>query len=124
MGKFEAGSDPANHTVAEVVEFLQGDEVTVDEHDRVVQAEREGKGRVGIISGSGAAEVPAAEPEAPADPAPEPPVDPEPIVEPEPPVDERPKTQTPEEAVALAIELNRQRKAAFGGVPAADADND
>lgn len=54
MGKFEAGSNPADHTVAEVNEFLKGDEVTGDEYDRVVAAEREGKNRIGIISGSGA----------------------------------------------------------------------
>lgn len=53
MGKFETGNDPANHTVAEVNEFLKGDEVTGDEYDRVVTAEREGKNRIGIISGSG-----------------------------------------------------------------------
>lgn len=53
MGKFETGSDPANHTVAEVNEFLKGDEVTGDEYDRVMEAERAGKNRVGIISGSG-----------------------------------------------------------------------
>jgi hypothetical protein len=54
MAKFEAGNNPADHTVAEVNEFLKGDEVTGDEYDRVVAAEREGKNRIGIISGSGA----------------------------------------------------------------------
>ncbi|MET9313820.1 hypothetical protein ABZX12_18565 [Kribbella sp. NPDC003505] len=60
MGKFEAGSNPADHTVAEVNEFLNGGDVTGDEYDRVVQAEREGKNRVGIISGSGQEETAAA----------------------------------------------------------------
>lgn len=67
MGKFEAGHDPADHTVAEVNEFLKGDEVTGDEYDRVVASEREGKNRIGIISGSGQ-EDPA--PVAPAEDAP------------------------------------------------------
>lgn len=53
MAKFEVGNNPADHTVAEVNEFLKGDEVTGDEYDRVVQAERDGKNRIGIISGSG-----------------------------------------------------------------------
>lgn len=53
MSKFEAGNDPANHTVAEVTEFLKGDEVTGDEYDRVISAERGNRNRVGIISGSG-----------------------------------------------------------------------
>lgn len=53
MAKFAAGNDPADHTVAEVVEYLNGDEVTGDEHERIVAAEREGKNRVGIMSGSG-----------------------------------------------------------------------
>lgn len=53
MSKFEVGNDPADHTVAEVTEFLKGDEVTSDEYDRVIAAERAGKGRSGIISGSG-----------------------------------------------------------------------
>lgn len=61
MAKFEAGNDPADHTVAEVVEFLKSDDVTGDEYDRVVQAEREGRNRVGIMSGSGVEET-AAEP--------------------------------------------------------------
>jgi len=57
MAKFEAGNDPANHTVAEVVEYLTGNDATPDEYDRVMQAEREGKNRVGIISGSGTESV-------------------------------------------------------------------
>lgn len=51
--RFEAGNDPKDHTVAEVVEYLTGDDVTGDEHERIVQAEREGRNRVGIMSGSG-----------------------------------------------------------------------
>lgn len=54
MAKFQAGDDPADHTNAEVVEFLTGNDCTPDEYDRVMQAEREGKNRVGILSGSGA----------------------------------------------------------------------
>jgi len=53
MAKFEAGNDPANHTVAEVAEFLKSDEITGDEYDRVVEAERQGKNRVGIMNGTG-----------------------------------------------------------------------
>lgn len=55
MSKFEAGGNPADHTVAEVTEFLKGDEVTGDEYDRVMAAERarEGGGRVGILNLSG-----------------------------------------------------------------------
>lgn len=53
MAKFEAGGNPADHTVAEVNEFLKGDEVTGDEYDRVMAAEREGRNRIGIMSGSG-----------------------------------------------------------------------
>lgn len=52
MAKFESGNDPAEHTVPEVVDFLKGDEVTGDEYDRVIEAERgrDGGGRVGIMS--------------------------------------------------------------------------
>lgn len=55
MAKFEAGHNPADHTVTEVVEYLKGDEATPDEHDRVMQAEREreGGGRLGILNLSG-----------------------------------------------------------------------
>lgn len=53
MSKFEAGNDPAKHTVAEVVEFLNGDDVTGDEYERVMAAERENRARPGIISLSG-----------------------------------------------------------------------
>jgi hypothetical protein len=65
MAKFEAGNNPADHTVAEVNEFLRGDEVTGDEHDRVMQAEREGRNRIGIMSGSGQEEPAPIAPEAP-----------------------------------------------------------
>lgn len=70
MGKFEAGGNPADHTVAEVTEFLKGDDVTGDEYDRVLAAERdrEGGGRVGILNLSGV-ETPV---EAPAEPVGEP----------------------------------------------------
>lgn len=63
MAKFEAGNDPANHTVAEVAEFLKSDEITGDEYDRVVEAERQGKNRVGIMNGTGVEEAPAADQE-------------------------------------------------------------
>lgn len=63
MAEFVAGNDPAEHTVAEVTAFLKGDDVTGDEYDRVMAAEREreGGGRVGIISLSGV-ETPDPEP--------------------------------------------------------------
>lgn len=61
MAKFEAGADPANHTNAEVVEFLTGNDCTPDEYDRVMTAEREGRNRVGILNGSGAEEASASE---------------------------------------------------------------
>lgn len=59
MAKFVAGNDPADHTVAEVVEYLKGDDATPDEYERVMEAERgrDGGGRVGIISMSGAEPV-------------------------------------------------------------------
>lgn len=53
MAKFEAGNDPADHTNAEVVEFLKGDEVTSDEYDRVMEAERGNRARVGILNLTG-----------------------------------------------------------------------
>lgn len=56
MGKFQAGDNPADHTNAEVVEFLTGDECTPDEYDRVMEAERSGRNRVGILNGTGADE--------------------------------------------------------------------
>jgi len=56
MAKFKAGDDPADHTNAEVVEFLTGDECTPDEYDRVMQAERDNRNRVGILNGTGAEE--------------------------------------------------------------------
>lgn len=125
MGKFEAGHDPADHTVAEVNEFLKGEDVTGDEYDRVVQAEREGRNRVGIISGSGVEEqlpdAPPADDTAADDLKSDtedvsgdgtggalPPADPEPAPEPANPLQmqpaERQKTQTPAEALALAVE--------------------
>lgn len=64
MGVFQAGDDPADHNVAEVVDYLKGD-VSPEERDRVTEAERGGKNRVGIMSGSGV-EAPADEGEAPA----------------------------------------------------------
>lgn len=66
MAKFEAGNNPADHNVAEVVEYLKGDDVTGDEYDRVLQAEREreGGGRVGILNLSGS-ETAAPEPDSP-----------------------------------------------------------
>lgn len=58
MAEFVAGNDPADHTVSEVNEFLRNGDPTADEYERVINAEREGKGRVGIISGSGAESEP------------------------------------------------------------------
>lgn len=63
MSKFETGNDPADHTNAEVVDFLKGDEATPDEHERVLEAERSNRARVGILNLSGSDE-PAAEPAA------------------------------------------------------------
>lgn len=51
--RFQAGDNPNDFTVSQVVAFLKSDDVTGDEYDRVVQAEREGQGRVGIINLSG-----------------------------------------------------------------------
>lgn len=62
MSKFETGNDPADHTNAEVVDFLTGNDATPDEYERVMQAERDGRGRVGILNLTGApegADVPA-----------------------------------------------------------------
>jgi hypothetical protein len=53
MTQFQAGDNPADHTVKEVVDFLKGGEATPDEYDRVMQAEREGSNRLGIINLSG-----------------------------------------------------------------------
>jgi hypothetical protein len=53
---FEAGSDPADFTNDQVVAFLKSDDVTGDEYDRVMQAERDGRGRVGILNLSGDAD--------------------------------------------------------------------
>jgi hypothetical protein len=50
---FEAGNDPADFTNDQVVAFLKSDDVTGDEYDRVMQAERDGRGRVGILNLSG-----------------------------------------------------------------------
>ena len=54
MAEFVAGNDPADHTVTEVNEFLRNGDPTADEYERVIESERAGRGRVGIISGSGA----------------------------------------------------------------------
>lgn len=111
MGKFQAGDDPADHTNAEVVEFLTGDDCTPDEYDRVMDAERSNRNRVGILNGTGTEE--ASEPEQ------EPAADPEPAPEPEPddadpepnPLQMQPaepqKTQTPAQALALALERSK-----------------
>lgn len=69
MSEFVAGDNPADHTVAEVLAYLTGDEVTGDEHDRVVAAERAGRNRVGIMSGSGVEEPAAPDEVAPVAPA-------------------------------------------------------
>lgn len=71
MSKFETGNDPADHTNAEVVDFLTGNDATPDEYERVMQAERDGRGRVGILNLTGApegADVPAADGAEPAGP--------------------------------------------------------
>lgn len=71
MAQFETGNDPADHTNAEVVDFLTGNDATPDEYERVMQAERDGRGRVGILNLTGApegADVPAAEASEPAGP--------------------------------------------------------
>lgn len=60
---FKAGDNPNDFTVPQVVKFLKGDDVTGDEYDRVMQAEREGQGRLGIINLSGAETEPLAETE-------------------------------------------------------------
>lgn len=61
MSKFETGNDPADHTNAEVVDFLNGEDVTPDEYERVLEAERGNRARVGILNLSGSDE-PAADP--------------------------------------------------------------
>lgn len=58
MAKFKAGDDPADFTAPEVVEFLKGEDATPDEYDRVMEAERGNRGRVGILNLSGAATAP------------------------------------------------------------------
>lgn len=62
MSKFQTGDDPADHTNAEVVEFLKGDEATPDEYERVMAAERGNRARSGILNLTGTDE-----PAAPAD---------------------------------------------------------
>lgn len=58
MSQFEAGNNPADHTVREVMDYLTGpQEIPSGEYDRIMTAEREGKARVGILSGSGQEEV-------------------------------------------------------------------
>jgi hypothetical protein len=52
VAKFQPGDNPADHSVRETVDYLSGD-VSPEERDRVMQAEREGKNRVGVMSGSG-----------------------------------------------------------------------
>jgi hypothetical protein len=71
MAQFEAGHSPADHTVREVVDFLKGEDVTPDEYDRVMQAERErdGGGRVGILNLSGEESAPVAGADVVEDPA-------------------------------------------------------
>lgn len=59
MSKFETGNDPADHTNAEVVDFLNGEEVTPDEYERVMAAERGNRARVGILNLTGSDEAPA-----------------------------------------------------------------
>jgi hypothetical protein len=56
MSQFQAGDNPADHTVREVVDYLKGEDATPDEYERVMQAEREreGGGRLGIINLTGA----------------------------------------------------------------------
>lgn len=61
MSKFVTGNDPADHTNAEVVDFLNGEDVTPDEYERVLEAERGNRARVGILNLSGSDE-PAADP--------------------------------------------------------------
>lgn len=68
MAKFQPGGDPGEHTVAEVNEYLRNGDPTADEYERVIEAERAGKGRVGIISGSGAESDPFPVGEGPAGP--------------------------------------------------------
>lgn len=67
MAQFEAGNNPADHTVREVLDYLTGgSEIPPGEYDRIMTSEREGqdgkpgKGRVGILSGSGQEEEVAA----------------------------------------------------------------
>jgi hypothetical protein len=58
MAQFKAGNNPADHTVAEVMEYMTSSQEMPDgEYDRIVTAERDGKARVGILSGSGLDEV-------------------------------------------------------------------
>jgi hypothetical protein len=104
MAKFEAGNDPAEHTVSEVVEFLKGEDATPDEYDRVMQAEREreGGGRLGIINLSGTEPDPA--PVAPDETPEAPPADPAPVapLEETEDDDEAPAPQSAEDAVRQA----------------------
>lgn len=47
--KPEEAFDPSEHTVLEVVAYLESD-ISLEEHERVLQAERDGKARKGILT--------------------------------------------------------------------------
>lgn len=53
--QFQAGDNPADYNVQQVVAYLKGEDATPDEYERVMQAERErdGGGRLGILNLSG-----------------------------------------------------------------------
>jgi hypothetical protein len=61
MSAFLTGDDPADHTNAEVVEFLKGDDCTPDEYERVMAAERGNRNRTGIMNLTGSEEPAAVE---------------------------------------------------------------
>lgn len=53
MAQFVAGNDPAEHTNQEVTDYLKSDDCTPDEYERVMEAERSGRNRVGILNLTG-----------------------------------------------------------------------
>lgn len=64
MSEFKEGDDPKAHSVAETVEYLNGD-ITPDEYERVMNLEKNGKGRPGIVNLTGEEPPPEVTPEAP-----------------------------------------------------------
>jgi hypothetical protein len=47
--EMQAGDDPADFTVDEVIEFMSKPDTTDEERERILEAEGEGKARTGIL---------------------------------------------------------------------------